>query len=89
MNGNDIQQREIGDIITNVQQDGCAKNCEAHPHMVQGVVKGLRLGEQGLKYHRWQIVMAVVVLASIWLKDGSAKEAVIVFLKKWLTATVM
>ena len=76
MNGDEIQEREIGDIITGIQTEHCAKNCESHPFIKQGVIKSLRIGEASLKLHKWSLAIGVAVLISVWLKGGNVGEVV-------------
>jgi len=79
MNGDDVvQQKEIGDIIDDARDKECAKNCKAHPTVVQGMIKSLRLNEQSIKWHKWHLAIAVLVLLSVWLKGNAADTMVTV-----------
>jgi hypothetical protein len=70
----DIQSREIGEIITGVQSESCVKNCDVHPYMKQGVIKSLRLAEESIRMHKWSIAIGIMALISIWVKDGPAAD---------------
>lgn len=74
MNGDEVLEREIGDIINGVQSGHGAKTCEAHDAMKQGVVKSLRLCESTHKMQRLNIIIAIGILLSVWFKGGDFTE---------------
>ena len=76
MNGDTIQEREIGEIIKAVQDEEGAKICKAHLHMAQGLIKSLRVAEMSLRLHKWSLIVAVLALVSIWIKGVDGKEFV-------------
>jgi hypothetical protein len=77
MNGDDIQQKEIGDIIDGIAHEHCAKSCDVHPFMKLGVVKSLRLGESNTKMLRILLIICGGNLLSTWLKGGDISRAII------------
>jgi hypothetical protein len=70
----DIQSREIGEIIQNIQDEHCVKSCDVHPYMKQGVIKSLRMGEESIRLHKWSIVIGLLALVSIWFKPDKAAD---------------
>jgi hypothetical protein len=74
MNGDDILEREVGEIITNIQEKSCVKGCSAHPFVVQGEVKSLRIAEHAHKLNRWTLYVAITILISVWIKGVSPSD---------------
>lgn len=73
----DLQTKEIGDIIHKVQEEHGIKACPAHPYMKDGLIKSLRLNEQSLRLQKIQLIVGIVAIISIWIKGVDVGSLII------------
>jgi hypothetical protein len=64
----EMTTREIGDMIEHLNDTGGMVHCKAHPFVVAGEIKALRLAEKNLKLSRITIGIGVSILVSVWIK---------------------
>lgn len=74
MNGDQVEKEEIEEIIEGVQNEHNVKACGAHIWMARGLIKSLRLHKQSMLLHRWSIAIGLLILLSVWMKEGSPSE---------------
>lgn len=73
----EIQSREISEIITGINGEHCVKSCDVHPFMKQGTIKALRLGESNTKMLRILLIICGGNLLSTWLKGGDIADSML------------
>jgi hypothetical protein len=88
MNGDEMQQREISDIITGINSEHCVRSCDVHPFMKLGVVKSLRLGEANVKMLRILLIICGGNLLSTWFKDGEITRELFKLAGAFLHSTI-
>lgn len=85
----EVQHREIGDLIKGVQDEPGAKGCSCHIFSAQGIVKALRMCEHSTKLHKINSVLLVIVLISIWFKGGSISDVAVAWIKTIIIGSPM